>query len=104
MSMKSSTVGMPERMRAHIHWLDELTTVRRLLHWLQSGSCPECQWRRAGRRTLQRVLSGQNEDATGGVRASETRLPVRQGERRVEPIQDRLLEHPRELDLPRSLR
>jgi len=73
-----SDAGMPERMRAHIHWLDGLSQSRRLLHWLGSSSCPECQWRRQGRRTLQRVLSGQSDDASIGVQEISTPLAVRQ--------------------------
>jgi hypothetical protein len=53
--------NMPQRMRAHIHWLDGLTKPRRLLHWFGNSSCPECQWRREGRRTLQHVLSGKRD-------------------------------------------
>ena len=103
MSMKTQA-NMPERMRAHIRWLDGLSKVRRLLHWLQSGSCAECQWRRAGRRTLQRVLSGQNDAATMGTRTVSTRLAVRQENSRGQPIQDTSIEHSRGLEIPKWLR
>jgi hypothetical protein len=77
---------MPERTRAHIHWLEGLSWPRRLLHWVHSGYCPECQWRRAGRHALQSVLDGEKDGAATGV------------------AQETLAEHPDGLDAPKWLR